>query len=123
MPEQDIMTTTRRTALAPFLLDLLDFMEEKIREAMADEASQVGAISEAAGALPLLRYRLREDDVTKAQFVLIFYDYLYEPHVTEWWAIFARMDRATFEKQAAALVGSDGIFPVLRVMAAGPGIS
>ena len=43
------MTTTRRTALAPFLLDLLDFMEEKIREAMADETSQVGAISEAAG--------------------------------------------------------------------------
>jgi len=70
----------------------------------------------------LLRDRLREDDATKAQFVLVFYDYLYEPHVTEWWAIFARMDRA-FEKQAAALIGPEGIFPVLRVLAASPAAS
>jgi hypothetical protein len=117
------MTTPRRTELAPFLLDLLDFMEEKIQEALADEASQAGAISEAAGALPLLRDRLREDDAMKAQFILVFYDYLYEPHVTEWWAVFARMDRATFQKQAETLIGSEGIFPVLRVMAASPGIS
>jgi hypothetical protein len=117
------MTTTRRTELAPFLLDLLDFMEEKIQEALADEASQAGAISEAAGALPLMRDRLREDDVMKAQFMLVFSDYLFEPNVAEWWAVFARMDRATFEKQAAALIGSEGIFPVLRVVAASPGAS
>jgi hypothetical protein len=34
------MTTTRRRELAPFILDPLDFMEEKIQEALADEASQ-----------------------------------------------------------------------------------
>jgi hypothetical protein len=34
------------------VLDLIDFIEEKLREAIAIEASQAGAVSEAAGALP-----------------------------------------------------------------------
>jgi hypothetical protein len=52
------MPSSRHTEFAPFVLDLLDFMEEKLREAIADEASQASAVSEAAGALPLLRDRL-----------------------------------------------------------------
>jgi hypothetical protein len=71
------MTTTRRTELAPFLLDLLDFMEEKIRAAVADEAPQAAAVSEAAGAVALLRDRSREDDDTKAGFTLVFDEAIY----------------------------------------------
>ena len=46
------MTSHRRTELGPFILDLLDFMHEKISEAVADETSRPGAVSEAAG-LPI----------------------------------------------------------------------
>ncbi len=115
------MRTTRRSELAPFLLDLLDFMEEKIQEAVANEVSQAGAIAEAAGALPLLRDRLREDETRKAQFMLVFDEYLYGPHATGWWAEFAKMDRATFERQAAELIRPHGILAVLRVIAADTG--
>lgn len=52
------MKTSRRNELVPFILDLLDFMEEKIQKAVADEASRAGAIGEAAGVAPLLRDRL-----------------------------------------------------------------
>jgi hypothetical protein len=60
------MTSQRHTQFGSFVLDLLDFTEKKLREAIADEASQAGAISEAAGALPLLRDRLREDEVVSS---------------------------------------------------------
>jgi hypothetical protein len=114
----------RRTELAPFLLDLLDFMEEKIREAVTDEASQAGAVSEAAGAVPLLRDRLREDETKQAQFMLVFDAQLSEAHAAQWWAEFARMDRAAFEKQAADLVRPHGVLAALRtVAAASPGTS
>lgn len=98
------MTSTRRTELKPFILDLLDFMEEKIREAIANEASRTGAISEAAGVVPLLRDRLCENEVAQTQFMLVFDGQLYEPHAIRWWAEFARMERTEFEKQAADLV-------------------
>jgi hypothetical protein len=115
------MPTTRRTEFAPFVLDLIDFMDEKVQEAIADEDSRAGAVSEAAGALPLLRDRLREDETAKARFMLVFDEYLYGPQATHWWAEFARMDRAAFEEQAACLVGPDTIFAVLRVIAADAG--
>jgi hypothetical protein len=57
-------------------------MDEKIREAFADEDSRAGAVSEAAGALPLLRDRLREDETAKAQFMLVFGEY----NTVEWQA-------------------------------------
>ena len=53
------MASQRHIEFVPFVLDLLDFVEEKIGEAVADEASRPGAVGEAAGALPLLRDRLR----------------------------------------------------------------
>lgn len=116
------MTTTRRTELAHFLLNLLDCMEEKIREAVADEASQAAAVSEAAGAVPLLRDRSREDDDTKAGFTLVFDEAIYSLDAANWWTALGRMERPEFEKQAALLVGPEGIFVTLRDYAAGPGI-
>lgn len=46
------MSSNRRTEFGPFVLDLLDLMEEKIREAIDDESPRAGAIAEAAGAIP-----------------------------------------------------------------------
>lgn len=111
------MTSPRHTEFAPFVLDLLDFMEEKLREAIADEASQAGAVSEAAGVLPLLRDRLRENEEVLATFILVFSDYLYGPHAADWWPVFARMNRPAFEKEAEALLG---LLAVLRQVVAAP---
>jgi hypothetical protein len=118
------MTFHRRSELAPFVLDVLDFLEQKIQEAVADEASRIGAISEAAGAITLLRDRLGEDEVVQGQFMLVFDVQLFEPYATPWWAEFARMDRTEFEKQAADLVRPQGVLAALRaVAAAGSGTS
>jgi hypothetical protein len=114
------MPTTRRTELVPFLLDLLDFMEEKIREALADEASQAGAVSEAAGAIPLLRDRSREDDNTTAGFMLLFDEAIFCQDAANWWTALGRMERLEFEKRAALLVGAEGTFMALRDYAASP---
>lgn len=112
------MTSYRHAEFAPFVLDLLDFMEEKIREALEDEASRLGAVGEAAGVVPLLRDRLRENEVVQAQFMRVFDAQLYEPHAGPWWTEFARADRAEFEKRAADLVGPQGAIAVLRTVAA-----
>jgi hypothetical protein len=112
------MISTRRTEFAPFILDLLDFMEEKIREAVADEASRAGAVSEATGVVPLLRDGLCENEVAQGQFMLLFDGQLYEPHATQWWTEFVRMDRAEFEKQAADLVKPHGVLAMQRAVAA-----
>ena len=55
--------------------------------------------------------------------MLVFDEYLYGPHATECWAGLARIDRAAFEKQAASLVGPQGILAVLRAIAADTRIS
>jgi hypothetical protein len=53
-----------RTDLAAHVLDLLDFIEEKIEETRTDKASRVRALTEAQGALRCLTVRLgREADV------------------------------------------------------------
>src|SRR5260221_10876794 len=87
------MTSNRRTEFALFILDVLDFMEEKTREAVEDEASRAGAISEAAGVVPQVRDRVRKNEVTQAQFMLVFDVQMSEPPAAQWWAEFARMDR------------------------------
>ena len=109
------MTPQRHTEFTPFVLDLLDFMEEKLREATVDEASRAGAVSEAAGVLSLLRDRLRENEDVQAQFILVFSEYLYGPHAADWWTGFARMDRPAFDKEAEVLMG---LLVVLRQVAA-----
>jgi hypothetical protein len=66
------MPSNRRTEFASFVLDLLDFMEEKIREARDDESSRPAAIGEAGGAVPVLRDRLSEDEDMLTRFMLVF---------------------------------------------------
>lgn len=69
-----------RTEMKPFVLDLLDFIDEKIAEAEKDPASRAGALVEAAGALPIIKDRLyREDQTALAQFMLVgFFDLDFE---------------------------------------------
>ena len=116
------MTSARCTEFAPFVHDLLDFMEEKIREAVESEASRRAAIAEAAGAVPVLRDRLTENENVQAGFMLVLDVQLFGPHATAWWAGFGRMDRAEFEKGAALLTGPEGRLAALRklVNQAGP---
>lgn len=60
-----------RTDLTEYLLDLLDFVEEKIKEAKNDPASRAAALSEAMGALPIMKDRLYyEDQVVLTQLLL-----------------------------------------------------
>lgn len=96
----------------------MDFIEEKIREAIENEASRQAAIAEAAGAIAPLRGRLGENGPVQAQFMLVFDAQLYEPHATPWWAALAGLDRVEFEKVVAGLVGSQGVLSVLRKVAA-----
>ena len=65
-----------RTDLTEYLMDLLDFVEERIKQAKNDPASRAGALSEASGALPIMKDRLhREDQVVLTQLLLIgFFD-------------------------------------------------
>lgn len=59
------------TALGPFLLDLLDFIDEKMTEA-GDRPSRRAALADAAGAIPIIRDRLRRENKTAfAQVMLI----------------------------------------------------
>ncbi|WP_128953622.1 hypothetical protein [Bradyrhizobium guangzhouense] len=95
--------THRRTEFAAFVLDLMDFIEEKIDEAMADETSRVAAIGEAAGGVPVLRDRLGENEVVQANFILVLRNIIERRWASDWWDDFARMDRLEFEDRAAEL--------------------
>jgi hypothetical protein len=63
--------TPRRTEFAAFVLDLMDFIDGKVREALENEASRAGAIAEAGGAAPALRDRLRESEDVRGLFSLV----------------------------------------------------
>lgn len=115
--------TTRRTDFAAFILDLLDFMEEKIEEAIETEDWRIGAIAESAGAVPVLRDRLRENEVVQANFILVLGNMIEERWASEWWDGFAKMDRADFEKIARDLVEPEGRLSILRSIVAEPGAS
>jgi hypothetical protein len=110
------MTSTRRTELASFVLDLVDFVEEKLREGLADESLRAAAVSEASGAVPLLRDRLREDDAMKTNFMLLLDSQVYDADAAKWWSDLAGMDRAGFERLAADLVKPQGALAMLRVV-------
>jgi hypothetical protein len=112
------MPSNRRTDFTAFILDLLDFLEEKIREALEDESSRLAAIGEAAGAVPLLRDRLTENEVAQAQFMLVFDAQMFDADAAKWWSDLAQIDRAEFEKLAADLVGPGGTLAALRKVAA-----
>lgn len=97
--------TPRRTEFAAFVLDLLDFMEERIREALDDDTSRAGAIAEAAGAVPVLRDRLQENEVVQANFILALDNIIDQRWAPEWWDGFAKMERGEFERVAGDLEG------------------
>ena len=117
------MTSRRRTEFAAFVLDLLDFTEEKIGEAMDDESSRAAAIGEAAGAIPVLRDRLRENDEVNAHFILALGNTIEARYAADWWSDFARMDRREFEDAARDLVGPEGRLAILRKVVAEMGAS
>jgi hypothetical protein len=100
--------TTRRTDFTPLILDLLDFIEEKIAEALESEVSRRAALSEAAGAIPLLRERLRQNELANAQSILALGNAIEERWVSEWWDGFAKMERDEFERTASDLVVPEG---------------
>ncbi|WP_375778882.1 hypothetical protein ACE103_07385 [Bradyrhizobium sp. ma5] len=108
------MTSRRRTEFAAFVLDLLDFIEEKIQEALDDETSRAAAVGEAAGAVPVLRDRLRENDVVSTNFILVLGNIIEQRWAPEWWDGFAKMDRQEFETAARDLVGPQGRLAILR---------
>lgn len=92
--------------------------KKKIREALQDESSRAAAIGEAAGAVPVLRDRLGENDVVAAQFVHALGNVIEQRWATEWWDGFAKTDRQEFEVPARDLVGPEGRRAVLRKIAA-----
>ncbi|AWO92704.1 MULTISPECIES: hypothetical protein [Bradyrhizobium] len=113
--------TPRRSDFAAFVLDLLDFIEEKVDEALENDTSRRGAVAEAAGAVPVLRGRLRENEPVQAQFMVVFDEQLYEPQASRWWAEFAGMDGPAFETRAADL--KRWVATLRKVAAAGAGPS
>jgi hypothetical protein len=106
--------TQHRTPIADFLTDLLDFMEEKIDEAIADPSSQLAAIEEAACAVPVMHDRLGEDDVIWTNFVLVLGVRIERPYWRDWWTAFSAMEREEFRREASELVGPDGRLGVLK---------
>lgn len=61
-----------QTGLAAYLLDLLQFMDERIAEARDNPASRPAALTEAAAVTPIIEQRLRRDDQTVlTQFMLV----------------------------------------------------
>jgi len=117
------MTSRRRTEFATFVLDLMDFVEEKIGEAMDNEPSRAAAIGEAAGAVPVLRDRLRENEVVQANFILVLGNMIEERWASKWWDGLAKMERGEFEGAARDLVGPQGRLAVLRKVVAEAGAS
>jgi len=85
-----------RTDLADFVLDQLDFIDGKLREARDDPASQKGAIIEAGGAISQVRERLWAQDKTRATQCLLAFPALVDRNASAWWTKLAEMDREQF---------------------------
>ncbi|EHR01240.1 hypothetical protein [Bradyrhizobium sp. WSM471] len=113
--------TSRRTEFAAAVLDLLDFIEEKIGEAQQDETSRIGAVGEAAGAVPVLRDRLSENEFVQANFILVLGNVIEERWAPDWWEGFAKMERMEFEQAARDLAGPEGRLAILRKIVAEAG--
>src|SRR5260370_31904437 len=90
-----------RTDLRAFLLDCLDLVECKIREAQLEPVSQRAALIEAGGAFPLMAMRLRAEDENKlGSWALTPAETLGNPR---WWEQLADMDRDEFLKEVEPL--------------------
>ncbi|MGB6535811.1 MAG: hypothetical protein WBF58_07595 [Xanthobacteraceae bacterium] len=96
------------------MLDQLDFIECKLREAMADSASQKGAIVEAAGVVPQLKERLWSEDGGKATSCLLAFQQLVERDGDDWWDELANMEHDKFVAEAKRLLADQGPVATLR---------
>jgi hypothetical protein len=56
------MTGSIHTPLGPYLLDMIDFIEEKIREALQHTTSAKAALEEASGAIAPMKERLTKEE-------------------------------------------------------------
>ncbi|MPZ59558.1 MAG: hypothetical protein GEU91_24400 [Rhizobiales bacterium] len=63
-----------RTAIREFSLDLLDFMQERLQECLADPASCRAALSDASCAFRILRRRLRAEAKDRFTQLVLVYD-------------------------------------------------
>jgi hypothetical protein len=62
----------------------IPFGPREIAEALETEDSSIGAIAEAAGFVPLLRARLRDNEVVNAQVILAPGNMIEERWASEW---------------------------------------
>jgi hypothetical protein len=106
----------RRTALTDFLFDLLDFVEEKINEAVADPMSRAWAIEEAACAMPVMFDRLSEDEGIGLRFVLVLGNKIEKRYWPDWWDDFAKMEDEEFLREAGELTRKGGALHALRAV-------
>jgi hypothetical protein len=61
-----------RTDMRHYVMDLLDFAEEKFIEAVETPQCRAGALAEAAGAFPIIKARLdQEDHAASGAFALL----------------------------------------------------
>jgi capsid protein len=105
-----------RTGLAEFVLDQLNFIECKLKEARDNPASQKGAVIEAGGAVPQTRERLWSEDKTKATQCLLAFRPLVDSDATAWWTKLAEMDREQFLQEVASLLGPEGPIAAARLV-------
>jgi hypothetical protein len=95
--------TKRRADRAEIILDLLDFVEEKIKEAIDNPAAQVAAATEAGCAMPVLRDRLCEDEVEWTKFLLVMGNRIEQGYWRAWWRDVAVASHEDFLEEAATL--------------------
>jgi hypothetical protein len=86
-----------------FVLDLLDTIEEQIQHALLDPNDQYAAVTVAAGVIPLIRERLREDEHLQAKVMLVFDNQCYD-RWREWWQTLAKRPTAEFPAEANKLL-------------------
>ena len=85
---------------------------------MENEPSRVAAIGEAAGAIPVVRDRLRENDLANTQCILALDNMIEQRWASEWWEDFSKMAGRN-SKDRRDLVGPQGRFAILRAIVAG----
>jgi hypothetical protein len=85
-----------RTDLIEFVLDQLDFIEDKLKEARDNPSSQPAAIIEAAGTVPQIRARLWAEDEPTATQCLFAFPAIIDRDGADWWSRLAVMDRDEF---------------------------
>jgi hypothetical protein len=73
----------------------MDFIEEKIMEAMENEPPRFAANGESAGAIPVPRDRLRENEFVQANFILVLGNAIEQRWASEWWTTSPKWSRAS----------------------------